>query len=144
MSYELRVRHAQNLRDINRVVHDYWFWTDNVLYDEDTRTLEIRFGRASWQEDQAALGRHSLKLFRWKYPELKEWVLRIANVRSYELTESEGIGRYPFNVLEYSEEDDRLSVRTGIPLRFEVSVDALDIYVRETDRVHDENAPRHR
>ena len=120
---------------INRVVHDHWFNVADVAHDAAHQTLAVKFTRPS--ETVAETTRRILFLRRVRV-QITEWWLEIHNVESYTLQETEGIGRYDFNELQFSEADRTLTIKTGVPLRFWVRVTALDVLVRETSLVVDE------
>lgn len=126
MSGNFRVTAAQDLDVVNDLIHDHWFNVDDVAFDEATRTLHIKFQRPP--AERTDTGRHT------KGPPT-QWVLEIARVLSYKLEESEGIGRYDFNVLKYTAADAKLAITAGIPLVFEAIIDGIEILVRENETV---------
>lgn len=105
MQQVLRVTDPKSLTVITDVIHDRWFDVDDVMFDEGNNCLRIPFR--------------------------PDWVLEISNVESYELEETEGVGRYDFNEFTYSESDSALIISTGVPLVFRVAVGGLDVSLSE-------------
>ena len=99
----LRVTNPANLTLIADVIHDRWFDVDEVVFDGACVRVPFK----------------------------PDWVLEISDVESCQLEESEGVGIYDFNKLVYSEPDGSLTVTTGIPLVFRLTVSGLDVSLSE-------------
>jgi hypothetical protein len=61
----------------------------------------------------------------------REYVLIIRNVKSYSIQDTEKVGTYDFDVLEFDPSTHRLRVRTNIPITISVVVRDLDIWIEE-------------
>lgn len=105
MQPALRVTDPKSLNVITDVIHDRWFEVDDVAIEEGRKCLRIPFR--------------------------PDWVLEISEVESYQLEETEGVGRYDFNKFAYSESDRTLMISTGVPLVFRVTVASLDVSLSE-------------
>ena len=58
-------------------------------------------------------------------------MLSIRNVKSYSIHDTEKVGLYDFNILEFDPSTHRISVRTNIPIGISVAVRDLDIWIEE-------------
>ena len=122
MNREWQVTDVEELGVIMNIVHDWWFDVEDVSFDAGVGKLSVRFQRPSIGKEGG--------LFKKRGP-LSDWVLEIASVESYELTESEHVGRYDFNEIVYSQGERRITITTGIPLAFYAVVTSLEVSVRE-------------
>jgi len=116
------VTDPEELGVIMNIVHDCWFDVEDVSFDTGVGKLSVRFQRPSIGEEGG--------LFKKQGP-LSDWVLEIEGVESYELAESEHVGRYDFNEIVYSQGEKRITITTGIPLVFYAVVTSLDVAVRQ-------------
>lgn len=132
MTGHARATVARQLDAINGIIHDYWFKVEDVNHDAARGMLSLRFTRPSQAGGETT--RRMLFLRRVRVP-ITEWLLEIRNVETYTLKETEGIGCYDFNELQFSEVDRTLTVKTGIPLVLHMRVSALDVTVRDTGDV---------
>jgi len=105
MSRVLQVTAPGNLKLIVNEIHDHTFDVEDVTFDAATACIRV--------------------------PIEPNWVLEIAEVESYRLVESEGVGNYDVNQLLYSEADGSLVITTDVPLTFTVRVSGLDISLLE-------------
>jgi hypothetical protein len=116
----IRVTDSRHLHTIVAEIHDQWFSVDDVVFDPVEGLIQVQYRgpasrRRSW--------------FKKREP-AADWTLTIRCASAYRLEESQGVGRYDFNEIEYSEEQGDLIITTGIPLRFSIDVSALDVSVR--------------
>lgn len=88
MDREWQVTDPEELGVIMNIVHDCWFDVEDVSFDAGVGKLSVTFQRPSIGEEGG--------LFKKQGP-LSDWVLEIEGVESYELAESENVGRYDFN-----------------------------------------------
>lgn len=107
------------LNMVNDRIHDRWFDVSGVKFDESRGVLRVPF------DESRSPTKHGPGV------RLATRCLEIGNVERYTLKESEGVGRYDFNVLRYAPESRTITVTTGIPLTFEVLVRSLDVRVRD-------------
>jgi hypothetical protein len=105
---------------INDRIHDRWFEVNEVTFDKNRGTLSIPFvenGSSASPSASRAIGKSRLE---------------VGNVKQYTLRESEGVGRYDFNVLQFVPHTGVLTIKTGIPLAFEIHVAELSVHVHES------------
>lgn len=118
-----RSQAAETLSVIADLIHDRWFDIAGVVLDEATRTLRIPFdpiARALASSAQLA-------------PERSQ-VLEIRRARALQVDDTERVGRYDFDALEWNRETHTVTVRTGVPVTIRVEVDELDVAVLEPYR----------
>lgn len=132
MGTEVRITDRAELNRINELIHDYWFDLEDVTFDEATSAVQIRFLRPRLGPAEKSSG---WSLFRRVDVDYVGSFLRIAQVRSWALEDTERIGSYDFNELRYDQAAHRIQIATGIPLGFHVDVEALDVSVLVTDTV---------
>lgn len=110
-------RAAGELDRLLRLLHDRWFDVADVKFDRAAGTVTVPFLVASEPKPGAGM---------------RDCWLRIRHVTHMELQESEGVGRYDLNDFWFESEAGRLQIRTGIPLRFELKVNALELEVLDS------------
>jgi hypothetical protein len=120
----LRATSIAELRVITSKLHDLWFDVTNVDYDAQRGIVSVRF-LPDHQSDRIAQG-----------DMVRELEIRCA--KELRLTESEGIGRYDVNELQYLPNARTVSVATGIPLTFDVLVTDLDVALHERAKAVEE------
>jgi hypothetical protein len=128
---ELRMTLAQatsqeELIDINAVLHDLWFDVTGCQFDHGKSELFVPFPRPVHRDasSRIALSQSVLR----ENPD-SDLALIVGHVRSFELAETEGVGIYDWNEVYYNAHQNILLIRTGIPLKFEITVDAISLTV---------------
>jgi hypothetical protein len=116
------------LERVNDLIHDRWFWLEDIIFDETASQLVVRFSRPSGGSSTQPLTREAPQQAN------TEWHLIIESVQEWSVRETEGIGEYDFNVLDYSESTRTITVSTGVPLEFRVQVLGLSVRVSDTGR----------
>lgn len=130
MRAALRATTEAALKKVTDLIHDHWFCVDDVVFDERRRVLSIKFQRASLEGEVVA--KYLLLLRRRRFP-VTEWYLRLGRVNGYRLEDSQAIQRYDFNEVKYDRERRIVTILTGIPMVFELTVEELDLTLEETD-----------
>lgn len=131
MGLLVRVTQPDWLEVVSALVHDCIFDVAHVIHSSDRREVCLGFELPGprWSPPNRGL------LFRMAHWPVYAAFLRVAHVESYTLVETVGVGRYDMTRLEYHREGRRLVMRTGIPLRFEMVVEALSVSVEVTSTV---------
>ncbi len=129
MTEVLRAKHAIELDEVSRVIHDSFFDLEAVNFDPAARVLTIPF-----RKDDSSTG-HTGALVSRARGRGCEWLLAIRNVESYEIEDPEKVRYYDFNRLIYDPSKHVLSLSTGIPIRVDVHVSMLEITVENTGRI---------
>ncbi|MFN8221413.1 MAG: hypothetical protein U0S12_14920 [Fimbriimonadales bacterium] len=101
----LRATTVADIPAVIDLVHDLWFDVDDL---------------------QAKDGEIELRIFDRGKGETSVGLLRIGNVRSVTLRDTERIGFYDINELLY--DGTRLQITTGVPLYLSIDVSSLDLY----------------
>jgi len=125
----LRVTREDDLSSLNDFVHDSWFDLGKIKLDYNSAILDIEFTREMFEERIPVSG--------WLVKKIEIPVftcyLRFRNVINHEIIDTEKIGLYDFNLIEYDNSTKVVSVNTGIPLSFQILVRTLDISVYRDD-----------
>lgn len=111
MSKRIIVDRADMLDSITDAVHDCWFDLDSVKLTGGV--LEIPFQRKS----------------------LTVGMLRIHEVESVEIEDTERVGKYDFNRVHFDSSTRQVTITTGIPLEFRVRVRRLEISCEEAGAI---------
>jgi hypothetical protein len=137
MALTLTITEPADLRAINDIIHDCWFDTNVVELDRHASVLLVPFERGAWEK--ATMLGYSWLGKKHHVPTVVCY-LRIEHVEEHVLEDTQGIGRYDFNVLEYEPREHRIYIKTNIPMRFEVTVKAFTVTVEQTDQMVDEES----
>ena len=129
---EVRINDGSQLKRVNEVIHDYWFDLDEVVFDKETSTLQIRFTRPRLEPSPKRSGLALLHKVDVPYVEA---FLRIHHVLRWTAEDSERIGSYDFNELLFDEARKRIRVSTGVPLVLFADVEEFELSVLVTDTV---------
>ncbi|OGR84036.1 MAG: hypothetical protein A2901_03540 [Elusimicrobia bacterium RIFCSPLOWO2_01_FULL_54_10] len=122
---------SNNLPSITDAIHDCWFDKEDIVFHKDSSILEIKFDREV-PENRKIL-KNFLLLKEVQIPVI-ECILRIYHIKTCQITDTEKVGRYDFNKLEYDPNRSQICVRTGVPIDIKVTVNGLRIAVEETGR----------
>lgn len=107
-------------------IHDLYFSIDDILYVKDSKELRLFIGDFK---------REGLQ----KREFVPQFSLCVTQVLSYEIKDTEQIGFYDIDVLEYNE--NVLSVKTCVPLDFMISLgDHSHIYTSAISLFNAENS----
>lgn len=132
MAVVLTLHNPTDLDAAVDLVHDRWFTTKDIVFDEPHAALLIRFASKASGERLTA-GR------RWfskeRKPILVEWILKIGNVERYWIEDKAGIEKYDFNNLVYDQRAQTVTITSGFPFRIVVAVKDLAITVEETANI---------
>ncbi len=128
----IKINDADELDSVHDLIHDCFFDVDDIVFDPPTSVLSIRFRRRVSQK----------KGFSWRdfistsgdSPAIESF-LRILHVESYSIKDTEKVGSYDFNVLDYNPMSRLLVVRTNIPIDIRIAVREFEISVEETDNM---------
>jgi len=134
-----RIQSSEEIGKLNRLIHDCFFSAEKIVYNKEESTLVIPYKREAVERGEPA-GR-ALFLKKQRVPVIACF-LRIHRVRNYILEDTERVGEYDFNEVEYEPGNGSLVITTGIPLKLEAEVEGIDIEVEETDEVIEEKIKR--
>ena len=120
----LTVTRAAELKRLDDWIHDEFFELNEVNYDSKSSTLSIPFEREVLEEGQII--KRLFFLRKTRTPK-RVFVLNIRNVTSYEIEDTEQIGNYDFESIDFNENSSQIVIKTNIPLIFRVTVRRLEI-----------------
>lgn len=131
MALEVRVTDPAEVDHIHSLIHDNFFEPENVVFDSDSRTLVFPFERDAMEE--VNLGCLWVFTRRPKIP-VKVCLLKVHNVRDYTIRDTERIGKYDFNVIEYNAKEKVVEIMTNFPIGISIKVEAFEISVECWDK----------
>lgn len=108
---------------VNDIIHDCWFAVEEISFDALASRLTIPFE----YETCAATSRELLRQAR--SVERRPGILQFDNVLSYVLEDTERVGRYDFNRIQYRSDQRVVEVITNIPLRLAIQVGTFHVAV---------------
>lgn len=132
MIQRLVIKDPRRIPAVLDLIHDCWFDVDDILYDPATLTLSIRFGRE--MPERSRVVERGLLLSRKEVP-VAECFLKIHHVADYSVRDTERVGAYDFNEIEYDPGLKRIRITTGVPIDIEVRVNKFEIEVEETNNI---------
>lgn len=123
----INVKKPEDIRAANDIIHDCYFDVDDVAFDSQAAILSFKFRRPIPSKGLAL--RDFVSSSRTK--PARPYMLIIRNVQSYSIQDTEKVGAYDFDVLEFDPSTHRISVRTNIPIAITIVVRDLDIWIEE-------------
>ncbi|MBL1212825.1 MAG: hypothetical protein HND52_05635 [Ignavibacteriae bacterium] len=126
----IEIQNSKSINLINDVIHDQWFNIHDIKLDDLNEIITIKFN----YEDRinSRIIYKFLILKKVKIP-IRKYYLKINNVKLVELDDTEKVELYDFNAINFQEEESRIKITTGIPLRFELVVDKFKISIEDSD-----------
>ena len=125
----ISISEPKDIPQILDVIHDCWFDLDNLSVDNETKTLSINFKKEVYPQKPLSWK----NIFRPKTePKIENWVLKVNGVQDCVVDDTEKIGRYDFNNIEYNEDTKVLSIKTGVPLKIDLTVDSFNVVLEQT------------
>ncbi len=132
MSETISISHPDEAEKIIATIHDCWFDVDRINHDQNSSELIIQFEKEMSEKHSSDGQRFFLKKIQTP---IVECSLRIFHAIGYEIKDEKRVGKYDFNTLEYDDVNNILRITTGIPLGFQVRIDAFEITVEVSDNV---------
>lgn len=115
---------ADQLAAISDTVHDWWFDLDTVRFDESSGCVTIEL-MAEEDYRRAVKGE--------AVPSRSKIKLVVENAIALDIEDSERVGYYDLNRLEFDEHAGIVRLLTGIPLVVEIRVSAVSALVERLD-----------
>lgn len=116
---------SNNISLAEDLIHDCWFSLDELVIDDRKATIEIPFEKEFYEERRLVSG-GLLKTV--EFPVFRCHLV-LHDVASYEIRDSEGIGRYNFGDIDFDSRKNQITFCTGIPMKFVVNVTKLNIEI---------------
>jgi len=121
------IKYIQELYLIEDLIHDQSFDIEDVHLKN--HILSIKFKKKSSDKKRFKYNFFLLKKIIIPY---EKCFLNIYNVIDYKLIDSEKIGIYDFNSIDYLESRGKIIINTTIPICFEINISKLEIEVVRT------------
>ena len=121
------IKYIQELYLIEDLIHDQSFDIEDVHLKN--HILSIKFKKKS--SDKKSF-KYNFFLFKKIIIPYEKCFLNIYNVTDYKLIDSEKIGIYDFNSIDYLESRGKIIINTTIPICFEINISKLEIEVVRT------------
>ena len=135
MSRIIKIRDPSDLIKAVDIIHDCWFDKEDVSFNEESSILSIKFEKENLEKKEVV--RKILFFKKNRIPTI-ECYLNIHHVKSYDILDTENVGKYDFNELKYNPSFGKIVITTGIPLGFEITVDKFEVSIEETDKIIEE------
>ncbi|HWO89894.1 MAG TPA: hypothetical protein VNL98_12185 [Gemmatimonadales bacterium] len=103
---------------INDLIHDRWFEINRAVFDENTSTVRIPFDPTVRSTASAATVTPEATL-----------LLEVRRARFLNVQDSERVGRYDFDRIEWDRKTNVVLIRTGVPVSIRVEADDVDVAV---------------
>jgi hypothetical protein len=127
MTEIINVKKPGDIRAANDIIHDSFFDVDDITFNSQTSVLSFKFRRPIPSKRLALTD----FVYSSRTKPAHEYMLIIRNVESYSIRDTEKVGTYDFDVLEFDPSTRRISIRTNIPIGISIVVRDLDIWVEE-------------
>jgi len=125
-------KQPSELRQINYLIHDYWFNVEEILFDPQLGVVTIPFERPA-HDGASSVGWAGV--FRRVEVPYYQYFLKIHHVRAWYVDDRQRVELYDFNEVVYEPDAKLVKITTGIPIHLAAEVNELDISVGQTDRI---------
>ena len=117
---------------ILKQVHDCWFDVENIRFDSKTKLLTIKFLKENLDDarvlsDWWLIRKISIPAF--------ECILQISHVNKYRIEDTEKVGEYDLNTINYDLTSKQFLIECGIPLKIFIDVDDFEVSFEPTKTV---------
>ena len=121
-----RATHSSELRPVIDAVHDSFFDVEAVRFHEMEGVVEVPY-----RHELPLPGSPARRLVNWLRRRHREepGLLRFRKVKAVLLPDDQVVGTYDINAIVFDGTAKKVIVRTGIPTRFELEVEGLDVTV---------------
>jgi hypothetical protein len=121
--------------DINQIVteiHDQWFDINEIKFLNEM--LSIKFNKEQFQNHKVVQN-----FIFWKKIKIPivEYFLKIYNVKKIDIVDNEKVQLYDFNTMNYLKEENKITIETGIPLKFEIIISDFKLSIEKTNNILD-------
>jgi hypothetical protein len=125
-------KQPSELRQINYLIHDYWFNVEEILFDPQLGVVTIPFERPA---HDGASSTGLAGVFRGVEAPYYQYFLKIYHVRAWHVEDRQHVELYDFNEVVYEPDAKLVKITTGIPIHLAAEVKELDIRVEQTGRM---------
>jgi hypothetical protein len=117
-----RVTNPSEIERLTERLHDSWLDVESLIFDTASASIKVRC--------LTNLKPRSL-VERIRFP-ARECFMKISNVSSVSVEDTQKIRYYDIDNLSYDHEGQYLEIKTGIPVRILIFVKSVDIVIEET------------
>jgi len=111
------------------IIHDYHFDIDAIENDNDTFKIKIAV------DSVPTIVRKKFFVLKQFETKVRECVLCIYGVKSYDIEDTEKIGMYPFNEINFNSDDCTVSILCSIPIKITINVAYFKMSLDITDKI---------
>jgi hypothetical protein len=119
MTHIIGIKNPSEIIKIIDAIHDCWFDINEIQFDKDKAILSIPY-KVDIKDD---------RLKATKKPNAS-YLLQIKNVKNYFLHDTEKIGCYDFNKIEYDKDKKFIHITTGVPLKLTIYIFDFEIIIK--------------
>ena len=131
------INNIQEISQIENIIHDQSFDIEEIHLKKDILSIKFKKER---------IDKKRLKQNRIFYKKViipcEKCFLNIYNVEDYKVIDSEKIGIYDFNSIDYIESKGKIIINTTIPIFFEINVSKLKIEIVKTGIIIEEKVKK--
>ena len=119
MINKIDIKKPSEIIKITDAIHDCWFDLNEIQFDKDKSILLIPY-EVKKKEGPLKTPKESKT----------NYLLQIKNVKDYKINDTEKIGSYDFNKIEYYEDKNQIIITTGVPLGFTIYTFGFGISIK--------------
>ena len=119
------ITRADELSALTGWIHDCWFSLGGIVFNEDSHQLEIEYKREFLDEGTVVQN----GLLKTVEAPVYTCYLIINGVTEYAIDDTESVGEYDFNDIDFDGATKTLKISTGIPLGMFLRIDKIDIRI---------------
>lgn len=123
------------INELTSLIHDQEFDVAKINFNTQDKLLEIGFRNRWWDKTKIV---NNFILFKKKAIPISNAVLRIYNVRKYEVKDDERIGTYEFNIISYAHDSDKITITAEPNLSINIFVDSFLIELEVGEDIIDD------
>ncbi|MFA5162850.1 MAG: hypothetical protein WC421_11490 [Elusimicrobiales bacterium] len=127
---KLQFINLDEIQKLTDIIHDMWFNTDWIIFNQAESILTIPFGEVQYSKARMVA---NYVLLRKYTAVVAKSCLRVHNVKHYELFDRSKIGTYDFNDIKYL--NGHITITTCEDLTIDVASDEFMIEIERTDEI---------
>jgi hypothetical protein len=132
MLKKILVSKSADVETLNDLLNDSELDVDNTVFNKDTNSFKLSFEIYCYEKAEKTGSKLMGLISSFQVPVYKS-VLKVNNVKSYILEDTEKIGLYDLCKIEYNPACKKISIITGVPLTFEIFVKTLEMEFKIAD-----------
>jgi hypothetical protein len=121
----------ENLKNINRIIHDEYFELRDIIYNKNDKSVTIPYRRIFHEGPRKSI--FNLLIFKLQEVDVIRSLLTIRNVTKFITKDIARIGTYSFNNIIVK--DGKLTITCNEPLEISMDISKIDIYSKDINIV---------